>query len=147
MTILDNRRFRERGRIMAEDKLNVPYVQYPTTLNNNGFWCCWCCDCGLRHIYFVKIIRGKKPKDDTVQLYIERDDWGTRAGKTIKKYKKQKHKPTSNLNPLAQELAIQCVDFVKNSPKGFEAIPLGYNLEEDMGLIQEAEQALKKGGE
>ena len=66
-------------------KLEIPYLQYPTTVINNGFWCQWCCDCGLRHLYFFRVIRGKTPNEDTVEMYIDRDDWATKAMKELKK--------------------------------------------------------------
>lgn len=64
-------------------KLDIPYIQSPTTVNNNGFWCQWCCNCNLRHIYFFRVIRGKKPEEDKIEMYIERDDWATLAMKKI----------------------------------------------------------------
>ncbi len=67
----------------AAKKLAVPYIQYPTIVSHNGFWCQWCCDCGLRHIYFFRVIRGKTPKKDKIEMFIDRDDWATDAKKVI----------------------------------------------------------------
>jgi len=69
--------------------LDIPYAKKITTIYNNEFWSQWCCDCGLRHLYHFKIIRGKTPADDKVEFIIERDDWATIAAKTIAKLKKQ----------------------------------------------------------
>ncbi len=72
---------------MAKD-LNIPYVECPTIVNHNGFWCQWCCDCGLRHTYFFRVVRGKTPKEDKVEMFIDRDDWATDTLKEIERLKK-----------------------------------------------------------
>ena len=66
-----------------KEALEIPYAPYPTTVKNNGFWHQWCCDCNLRHTYFFRVIRGKKPKDDKIEMFIERDDWATLAAKHL----------------------------------------------------------------
>lgn len=70
-------------------KLDIPYTKKITVIYNNGFWCQWCCDCGLRHLYHFKIIRGKTPEDDRIEMIIDRDEWATLAAKTITKLKKR----------------------------------------------------------
>lgn len=83
-------------------KLDIPYIKRLTVIFNNEFWCQWCCGCGLRHLYHFKIIRGKTPKEDRIEMCIDRDEWATAAAKTIAKYKKQieafkKNRPSPSL--------------------------------------------------
>ena len=61
----------------------IPYAKNPTTVKNNDFWYNWCCDCGLRHIYFVRVVRGKTPKQDKVEMFICRDDLATDNMKSV----------------------------------------------------------------
>lgn len=70
-------------------KLDIPYTKRITVIDNNEFWCQWCCDCGLRHIYHFRVIRGKTPEEDKIEICSDRDDWATIAAKTIARYKKQ----------------------------------------------------------
>ena len=62
---------------------------YPIVIENKDFMFQWCCDCGLRHIHFAEIERGKKPKDDKVNLYLIRDDHATNYRKDYERLKKQ----------------------------------------------------------
>lgn len=49
----------------------------------------WCCDCGLRHIIYLEVQRGKKKEDDRILRYITDDRWATKARKELDKlYKK-----------------------------------------------------------
>lgn len=50
------------------------------------------------------------------------------------------------VSSMQRELANQCIKFTKQSDGGFANIPLGYNLNEDIGLITQAEQALTEKG-
>jgi hypothetical protein len=61
----------------------------PMIFKDGEFWYQWCCNCYLRHIYLFKIIRGKKPKNDRVVVYLARDDWATNARRREKRHKKQ----------------------------------------------------------
>jgi len=70
-------------------KLDIPYTQIPVTMHNNEIWHHWCCDCGLRHTQCFKIIRGKTPDEDRVEIIIDRDNWATLAAKTIDRLKKR----------------------------------------------------------
>ena len=70
-------------------KLDIPYTQKLTTVYHNGFWCQWCCGCGLRHIYYFRVIRGKTPKDDRIEMTIEMDGWATLAAKKIARLTKK----------------------------------------------------------
>lgn len=70
-------------------KLDIPYAERITTVHNNTSWFQWCCDCGLRHMYHFRIVRGETPADDRVEFTIERDDWATLARKTITRLKKK----------------------------------------------------------
>ncbi len=65
--------------------LDVPYCDNPVVVSNNMFWHQWCCDCELRHTYLFRVVRGKTPKDDKIEMYITRDDWATDAMKKIKR--------------------------------------------------------------
>ena len=71
------------------DKLDIPYAKTITTVYTDNSWFQWCCDCGLRHIYHFRIIRGETPAKDKVEMTIERDEWATYAAKKIAKLKKQ----------------------------------------------------------
>ena len=73
---------------MAKIDLILPDFENPEIFYNGGFWFNWCCDCGLRHIYLLKIIRGGRPDQDRVEIYCERDDWATEAKKTLDRKKK-----------------------------------------------------------
>jgi len=71
----------------------IKECEKPLILKSNEFFFIWCCDCGLRHTYFPRIIRGDTPEEDTVEFFIERDDWATDAMKKLKKlFKKNKKK-------------------------------------------------------
>jgi len=70
-------------------KLDVPHIKKVTTIYNNNFWCQWCCDCGLRHLYHFRIIRGKTKQDDKIEMSIDRDDWASLAAKEIAKAKRK----------------------------------------------------------
>jgi len=61
--------------------------------------------------------------------------------KALKDENKQLRAKT--ISSLQRELANQCIKFTKQSDGGFANIPLGFNLGEDIGLITQAEQALK----
>ena len=52
----------------------------------------WCCDCGLRHIWYFEIVRGKKPEDDEVLLRCTRDNMATNLRKFYNRHKKSKSK-------------------------------------------------------
>lgn len=54
---------------------------------------------------------------------------------------------TKAISIFERELANQCIKFTKQSNGGFANIPLGVNLIEDIGLITQAEQALKETDE
>ena len=61
----------------------------------NDFFFQWCCDCMLRHVWVFKIIRGKKPEDDYVELQGTDDRLATYLRRKYKKnaiLKKPKHK-------------------------------------------------------
>ena len=62
---------------------------YPMTIRNKDFMFQWCCDCGLRHIHFAEIERGKKPEGDKVNLYLVRDDMATDYRKDCSRLKNQ----------------------------------------------------------
>lgn len=71
------------------DNLDIPFTKRITVICTNEFWCNWCCDCGLRHLYHFTIIRGKNPEDDRVEMCIDRDDWATLAARKIKRLQKK----------------------------------------------------------
>ena len=64
------------------------YEDYPIIITNKDFMFQWCCDCGLRHIHFIEIERGKKPEEDKVNLYLVRDDVATDYRKDYERLKK-----------------------------------------------------------
>lgn len=64
------------------------YEDYPIVIGDKDFMFQWCCDCGLRHIHFVEIERGKKPEDDKIKLYLVRDDCATNYRKDYERLKK-----------------------------------------------------------
>ena len=69
---------------MAKKKLSdIKYAPSPTIIDNKSFWHQWCCDCNLRHTFFFNIVRGKTPKADKIEMYIDRDDWATDAMRTL----------------------------------------------------------------
>ncbi len=74
---------------MAKKALEIPYAISPVEIGNNNLWCLWCCDCGLRHLYHFRIVRGKKPQEDRVVVSFDRDDWATKAKKAIDKHEKR----------------------------------------------------------
>jgi len=41
-----------------------------TTVKNNGSLVVTCCKCALKHLWTYKIIRGKTPVDDVVELGV-----------------------------------------------------------------------------
>ena len=63
---------------------------YPMVFENHSFEFGWCCDCGLRHIKFIEVERGKKPDDDKIKIYSVRDDHGTDYRKDYERLKKKK---------------------------------------------------------
>ncbi len=67
----------------------IPYAPRPVVLGNNNFWYQWCCDCDLRHVFFIRILRGETPEKDVVELYIDRDDYATDAMEEIKRLKER----------------------------------------------------------
>lgn len=54
-------------------KINFNQVDYDFELGNKGFMIQWCCKCHSRHIWHFNIIRGKKPKDDYIEISMVRD--------------------------------------------------------------------------
>jgi hypothetical protein len=63
---------------MAKRKKKYQYDEgYPQILETQSFEFTWCCDCGLRHVNFYEIERGKKPEDDKVKVYCIRDSHAT----------------------------------------------------------------------
>lgn len=61
---------------------------YPIVIKHKDFMFMWCCDCGLRHVHFAEIERGKKSEDDKVNLYLIRDDHATNYRKDYERLKK-----------------------------------------------------------
>ena len=76
---------------MAKKKYHFD-ESYPIVIGHKDFMFQWCCDCGLRHIHFCEIERGKKPKDDKVSLYLIRDDYATNYKKDYERLKKREVK-------------------------------------------------------
>ena len=63
----------------------------------------------------------------------------------IEGLKKENEKlKAKTISSTERELANQCIKFTKQSEGGFTNIPLGWNLSEDIGLITQAEQALRE---
>lgn len=56
----------------------APRVRYVQT---NDFWFQWCCDCRLRHIWHLEVIRGEKPEDDIIKLTGANDTVATQLRK------------------------------------------------------------------
>lgn len=83
---------KERKKIIAKSKKYHFYEDYPIVIPNKDFMFQWCCDCGLRHINFVEIERGKKPKEDKVKLFVIRDDHATNYRKDYERLKKREVK-------------------------------------------------------
>lgn len=59
-----------------------PRVRY---IETNDFWCQWCCDCKLRHIWHLEVIRGKTPQDDVIKLTGANDEIATKLRKFYEK--------------------------------------------------------------
>lgn len=62
---------------------------------NNSFMFQWCCKCGSRHIWHFHIERGKKPKDDYVELCVGRDPVAEKLRKHYEKTDSKKKRSKS----------------------------------------------------
>jgi len=68
----------------AEEKGSGPFL---TKTGDISFHVC--CDCNLRHVVKYRVIRGKKPKDDMIELEYIRDEMGTEAMRYYEKRQKK----------------------------------------------------------
>lgn len=59
-------------------KIIFPQMKDVEYIENNGFLFQWCCDCHLRHIWHFKILRGKTPDKDFIEISGARDDIATK---------------------------------------------------------------------
>ena len=66
--------------------VNEPTFDFPTSMNVPGVLYQWCCDCGLRHVWYFVM------SDDNKTLYIDvkRDDYATQLRKALKRIAKGK---------------------------------------------------------
>ena len=75
---------------MEKRRKKYQYVDnYPEVYETNSFEFTWCCDCGLRHVNFYEIERGKKPEDDKVKVFCVRDSHATNYRKDCNRLKNQ----------------------------------------------------------
>lgn len=65
---------------------------YPLAVMNREFLFEWCCDCGLRHVSFLEIERGKTIEQDTVNIFCVRDSIATNYRKDYERLKKKRKK-------------------------------------------------------
>ncbi|GAG48342.1 unnamed protein product [marine sediment metagenome] len=72
-----------------DNRIGVKDFDGKEVINNNDFWFPWCCDCGLRHVYFFTVERGKTPKEDKISFRICRDDAATKYRKKVEKLLKE----------------------------------------------------------
>ena len=103
---------------------------------------CLCCSCRDSDIVQLQT---KLDKCYSVGVDLENEIIGLVGENRELQAENKVLKKRYSINSFQRELAVQCIDFVKNSPKGYGSIPLGYNLAEDIGIISQAEQALKEG--
>ena len=64
--------------------------EYPMVLPTHSFEFNWCCGCGLRHISFFEVQRGKTPREDKVKVYCVPDENGTDYRRDYERLKKRK---------------------------------------------------------
>lgn len=61
-------------------------------LLSGGFFSQWCCKCGLRHIWHLEVIRGRKPEDDVIRVSGFCDETATKLRKFYEGHIKSRRK-------------------------------------------------------
>ena len=65
-------------------KINFNQLEFPIYIaGDGGFLSQWCCDCGSRHIWHFRVLKGDKSTDGS---FIEIDLMGDKVGTKLRKF-------------------------------------------------------------
>ena len=64
-------------------KIDFPKMGNVEIVNNNDFILQWCCSCHARHIWHYRVIRGKIPTEDQIEISGLRDITAEKMRKAI----------------------------------------------------------------
>jgi len=77
---------------MGRNLAFVPEMDDETKIPENRFYYNWCCDCGLRHVYYFRIEHDKDGKH-VIVLAGDRDDMATDLRKAYIRRRKRGSNP------------------------------------------------------